>query len=82
MKLADISANRLKSVLACDKEELSTNALKMIKADIVQVLDSYFVLKRESVFINCNIDAMGEYVLTVRVVVPHIKHSGIFIGKR
>ena len=82
MKLADISANRLKSVLACDKEELSTNALKMIKADMLQVLDSYFVLSKDSIFINCNLNENGEYVLSLHVVVPHIKHSGIFVGKR
>ena len=50
-KLADVLKDRLKNIVVGDREELSQNALNMIRIDLVKTLDSYFDIDANSFFI-------------------------------
>ena len=78
-KLADVLKDRLKNIVVCDREELSQNAVNMIKIDIIKALEGYFDLDRDSFFLNCNIDEDGKYLLNISTTAKKIKKVGVNI---
>lgn len=78
-KLADVLKDRLKNIVVGDREELSQNALNMIKIDLAKTLDSYFDIDANSFFINCNLDEEGKYILNISAEASKIKKVGINI---
>lgn len=78
-KLADVQKDRLKNIVVGDREELSKNAVSMIRLDVLKALDNYFDLDTTSFFINCNIDDDGKYFLNITATASKIKKVGINI---
>lgn len=76
-KLADVLKDRLNNIVVGDREELSQNAVGMIKFDMLKLLNNYFDLNNGSVFINCNLNDEGKYLIDITATANKIKKSGI-----
>ena len=79
---AKASANRLKKVLVCDKNELSSTVTNIIKSDVIALLESYMSVDRDSVFVNFNINAEGSYDFCITGRALHTKKIGIYDKSR
>lgn len=72
--------NRLKKVLIYNKDIPSSEIQKIIKSDIIKVLNSYTTLEENSIFVNFNIEKSGGYNFSISGKVSHIKDVGLHIN--
>ena len=72
--------NRLKKVLIYNKDIPSSEIQKIIKSDIIKVLNSYTTLEENSIFVNFNIEKNGGYNFSISGKVSHIKDVGLHIN--
>ena len=56
---------RLKSMMIIDKFESSQKINKVIKAEVIYLLNNYFDITSEDVDLDLGIDKNGEYVLSI-----------------
>ncbi len=75
---AKASANRLKKVLVCDKNELSPTVSNIIKSDTINLLENYMAVERDSVFVNFTINADGKYEFCITGRANRVKSLGIY----
>ena len=75
---AKASINRLKKVLVCDKDELSPVVTNIIKGDVIQLLQNYMTINKDSVSINFNISSSGEYNFCITGIATCPKNIGIY----
>ena len=72
--------NRLKKVLIYNKDLPSNEIQKIIKSDIIKVLNGYTTLDEDSVFVNFNLEKDGGYNFSISGKVSHIKNIGFHIN--
>ena len=72
--------NRLKKVLIYNKDIPSSEIQKIIKSDIIKVLNSYTTLEESSIFVNFNLEKNGGYNFSISGKVSHIKDIGLHIN--
>ena len=75
---ARASANRLKKVLVCDKNELNPTVSNIIKSDTISLLNNYVCVDKDSVFVNFNINAQGGYDFCITGKATSVKSLGIY----
>ncbi len=79
--MSDIcTINRLKKVLIYNKDLPSSEIQKIIKSDIIKVLNGYTALDENSVFVNFNLEKDGGYNFAISGKVSHIKDIGFHIN--
>lgn len=75
-----LEINRLKKVLIYDKDLPSNAIQKIIKNDIVVVLNAYTNLDEDSVNVNFNVEKDGGYNFCISGKVSNIKDVGLHIN--
>ena len=65
--------DRLKSLSIIDKAETSQKINKVLKAEVLYLLNNYFDLSAENLDLNLGVDNNGEYILSVSAHSRYLK---------
>lgn len=57
--------DRLKSLMIMDKSETPHKINKVLKSEILYLLNNYFNISSDDLFLDLNVNTDGEYVLEV-----------------
>ncbi|MDD4315648.1 MAG: cell division topological specificity factor MinE [Clostridia bacterium] len=64
---------RLKRILLSDKVNMPSGLIQLLKKDLLKLFDSYFDIKEESLKIEIDSNADGEYDVSIKGVSERIK---------
>jgi len=81
MKVAQKSANRLKSILKQDKEQISAHFLALIKSDIYSVLSSYLCLDLDDIYLRYYVGDDNKYHFDASIVAKNLKKLNYISGQ-
>ncbi len=79
MKVAQKSMLRIKDILKKDKENVSRPLLSLIKSDIFSVMNRYFEVKLEDVFVSYYVGEDNKYHFEIKVTTNRLKKLN-FLG--
>ncbi len=79
MKIAQKSMLRIKDILKKDKENVSRPLLSLIKSDIFSVMNRYFEVKLEDVFVSYYVGEDNKYHFEIKVTTNRLKKLN-FLG--
>ncbi len=75
-----LTLNRLRKILICNKDLPSAAIQKIIKSDIIKVLEEYATIIEDSVSVCFNLEKNGGYNFCIKGKVSHIKDIGLHIN--
>ncbi|MDD3946597.1 MAG: cell division topological specificity factor MinE [Clostridia bacterium] len=64
---------RLKRVLLNDKDNLPNGLMKVLRADLDQVLSSYFDYPTETLKVDVDLDSKGRYCIRIEAMAERVK---------
>jgi len=64
---------RLKRVLLNDKDNLPNGLMKVLRADLDQVLSSYFDYPTETLKVDVDLDSNGRYCIRIEAMAERVK---------
>ncbi|MCI5497634.1 MAG: cell division topological specificity factor MinE [Firmicutes bacterium] len=70
--------NRLKNMIALDKKEEPEKIIKVLKAEVVNLLKNYFEITSEDVETSILVNSDGKYDLQINAVSNTIKIANTF----
>lgn len=70
--------NRLKNMIALDKKEEPEKIIKVLKAEVVNLLKNYFEITSEDVETSILVNSDGKYDLQINAVSNIIKIANTF----
>ena len=70
--------NRLKNMIALDKKEEPEKIIKVLKAEVVNLLKNYFEITSEDVETSILVTSDGKYDLQINAVSNTIKIANTF----
>ncbi len=70
--------NRLKNMIALDKNEEPEKIIKVLKAEVVNLLKNYFEITSEDVETSILVNSDGKYDLQINAVSNTIKIANTF----
>ena len=79
MKIAQKSMLRIKDILKKDKENVSRPLLSLIKSDFFSVMNRYFEVKLEDVFVSYYVGEDNKYHFEIKVTTNRLKKLN-FLG--
>ena len=79
MKIAQKSMLRIKDILKKDKENVSRPLLSLIKSDFFSVMNRYFEVNLEDVFVSYYVGEDNKYHFEIKVTTNRLKKLN-FLG--
>ena len=71
--------DRLKNVLVSDKQDNPLKVVKVIKSDILKVLQNYMNISSEDLDVNITVDEYGNFIFTSYAKVRRLKSLGAIL---
>lgn len=72
--------NRLKNMIALDKKEEPEKIIKVLKAEVVNLLKNYFEITSEDVETSILVNSDGKYDLQINAISNKIKIANTFLN--
>lgn len=72
--------NRLKKMIALDKKEEPEKIIKVLKAEVVNLLKNYFEITSEDVETSILVNSDGKYDLQINAISNKIKIANTFLN--